>query len=330
MKRHRNLIERVAATDNLRLALHKTSKGKRGTIGYLIFKEYDQANLGALHEEILDGAYRIGQYRHFTITEPKPRNIMALEFKDRLVQHALINVIGPIFEASFMAYSFACRVGLGTHAGVRHIQSALRKTGSRFFLKTDFRKYFPSINRPILHRMYEMKIGCRRTLDLIAEIVPREGSGIPIGSLTSQSSANIYGTPMDRFIHFVLQPLAWARYMDDIVIVGDNLDRLRRDFDRIQRFAADNLALDISRWSVSPVSRGINFLGYRIWPSHKLLRRSSVIAAKRKVRNCIEHGDTLSLQRFLASWSGHASWADSHNLITWMEYRYGISNYQFA
>lgn len=323
-------MARIASTDNLRDAYRKTSRGKRRSLGFLMFREYAELNLLRLQEELLDGRYQVGQYRHFTIMEPKPRNIMALEFKDRLVQHALINIIGPIFDATFLPYSFACRIGLGTHAGVKYVQSSLRRTKAKYYLKTDFRKYFPSISHEVLYVLLEAKIACRETMGLIGRIISTTGHGVPIGSLTSQISANIYGNPIDRLVHFGIKPMAWARYMDDIVILGSSIHELRSTFDRIRGFAAERMQLEISRWHIAPVSSGINFLGYRIFPGYKLLRKSSVMAAKRKVRNCIEHNDSLSLDRFLASWSGHAGWADSHNLTTWMENRYGISDYQFA
>ncbi len=330
MKRHRNLMARIASIENLRDAYRKTSKGKRRSLGYLMFREYDELNLLRLREELLDSGYRVGQYRHFTIFEPKPRNIMALEFKDRLVQHALINIIGPIFDAGFLPYSFACRTGYGTHAGVKHVQGAMRRTGATHYLKTDFRKYFPSISREVLHGLIERKVACRSTLDLLREIVPVGGCGVPIGSLTSQIAANIYSNPLDYMIHGGVRPLAWARYMDDVVVLGDSVVYLKRAFDRIKVFASESLRLDISRWHIAPVASGVNFLGYRIFPDYKLLRKSSVQAAKRKIGNAIHAGDKETLRRFLASWSGHASWADSHNLITWMENRYDITDYQLA
>ena len=125
-KKQRNLIDRITSLDNLRDAYHKTAKGKRLTWGYLEFKEFAEANLLAIRDELQDGAYKIGEYRTFTIYEPKARLISALDFKDRLVQHALCNVISPIMEATLLPYTFACRPGYGTHAGVRHVQAMLR------------------------------------------------------------------------------------------------------------------------------------------------------------------------------------------------------------
>lgn len=323
-KKHRNLIDRIASPENLRDAYAKTAKGKRLTYGYLEFKEYAALNLARIREELLDGAYRVGPYREFTIFEPKPRLISALGFTDRLVQHALCNVVAPIMEATLLPHTFACRAGLGTHAGVRHVQSLLRKTGATHFLKTDFSKFFPSIPRDVAHALYARKIGCRRTLEIIEAIIPQQGRGIPIGSLTSQLTANLVGGTVDRLIHFELQHRHWARYMDDIVILGDDLPRLRDSFARIEAFSAEQLGLRISHWAAQPVSRGINFLGYRIWPTHKLLRRDSVTRAKRKIKRYIEHGADEALQKFIASWRGHAKWADSHNLMTWLERKHNF------
>lgn len=230
-----------------------------------------------------------------------------------------------------MPYTFACRKGMGTHAGVRHVQSILRKNNPQFFLKTDFSKYFPSVDRKVLHEMIEKKISCRGTLEVLREIIPQDGLGIPIGSLTSQLFANVYGSALDRFIHFDLGHRHWARYMDDAVVMGDNSSKLRDSFSRIEEFSSDKLKMRISKWQVSPISKGVNFLGYRIWPNHKLLRKDSVTRAKRKIRKFVKHQDHDSLHKFLASWTGHVKWADANNLLRWMEQHYAIeSNYQHS
>jgi retron-type reverse transcriptase len=324
-KKHRNLIDQIVVIDNLRDAYTKTSKGKRGTFGFLEFKEYAEANLLEVQKELQEGRYKIGEYRQFTIFEPKERLISALDFKDRLVQHATCNVVAPIFEKTLMPYTFACRTGKGTHAGVKHIQASLRSTGCKYFLKTDFSKFFPSIDHSVLHRMIDRKISCQGTLNILREIIPQTGKGLPIGSLTSQLFANVYGGAVDRLIHFELGQRHWARYMDDVVILGDDPEQLHRIFNRIQEFSFNELGMRISKWQVSPISQGINFLGYRIWPTHKLLRKDSVIRAKRKIQRYITRDDSESLQKFLAAWSGHVQWADSNNLFNWMENRYGVS-----
>lgn len=325
-QRHRNLIERIADPDNLRLAYARTRKNKRMTWGYLNFKEYDQLYLTQIREVLLSGTYRIGPYREFLIHEPKARLISALGFQDRLVQHALCSVIGPIFERSLLPYTFACRPGMGTHAGVRHVQSRLRQTGATHFLKTDFRKFFPSVDHAVLHRLIDKKIHCQRTLAILREVIPTEGQGLPIGSLTSQLFANVYGNEVDRFIHFELKARNWVRYMDDIVILGHDPAQLREHLKRIAEFSQSALKLAISKWQVASVSRGINFLGYRIWPRHKLLRADSVTRAKRKIRHALAHGDDRALSRFLTAWSGHACWADTNHLFDFLENHYDLAH----
>ena len=327
-KRHGSLIGRIADMDNLRRAYEQTARGKRMTWGYLEFKEYASANLRAINGQLLDGAWRQGAYRQFMIYEPKPRLISALDFADRLVQHALVNVIGPIFEAGLLPHTMACRKGLGTHAGVRRVQSLLRSTQATHFLKTDYSKFFPSIDRARLHYLIRRKIKCIQTLALIEEMIPPDGRGLPIGSLTSQLFANVYGDVVDRFIHFDLGARNWTRYMDDIVVLSSNPYELRDWFEDIQQFSAERLGLGISKWQVSPISRGINFLGFRIWPRHKLLRKQSVTAAKRKIVRYQQRADMGALDRFIASWRGHAAHADTCNLFNRLESRYGIACHQ--
>lgn len=323
-KKYKHLIEQIADIDNLRYAFAKTSAGKRLTWGYLEFKEYAEMNLALLREEILAGTWVQGEFRQFTVYEPKARIISALEFKDRVAQHALVAIIGPIFEATLLPGTFACRQGMGTHAGVRHVQSGLRRTGATHFLKTDFSKFFYSIDRAVLHGLIRKKISCPRTLALIEAMLPATGVGIPIGSLTSQLFANVYGGVVDRFIHFDLGAREWTRYMDDIVILSSNPYELRDWFEDIKTLSADQLGLGISHWQVAPISQGINFLGYRIWPRHKLLRKDSVTRAKRKIAQFVKYGEPERLNKFIASWRGHAAHADTCNLFNHIKETHGI------
>jgi retron-type reverse transcriptase len=323
-KTHNNLIERIASIDNLRNALDKTSRGKRNTFAWLEFKEYSGANLALLREELMDGVWEQGPCRNFPVFEPKERLISALAFKDRIAQHALINVVGPILDNALLPYTFGCREGKGTHAGVRHIQSRLRQTGHTHFLKTDYRKFFPSIVRKVLHGRLDRHIYCRQTRRIMRSMIPEEGVGLGIGYLTSQICANTYGDMVDRFIHFTLGARHWGRYMDDIVILSSNPYELRHWFEDIEAFSKEEMGMDISHWHISPVNRGIDYLGYRIWPRHKLLRKDSVTRAKRKIRHYIHKGDEDALAHFIPSWLGHAKFADSCNLLNHLEDSYGI------
>lgn len=331
MNSYNNLIEKIVHMDNLRLAYKKTAKNKRMTFGYLEFKEYKDINLEKIKQELLNGTYKIGKYREFIIYEPKARLISALNFKDRLVQHALINIIEPIFEAMFLPHTFACRKNLGTHAGVKYVQSALRKHPHlNYYLKTDFRKFFPSVDHNILLKIVHKKIACKKTLYIIEEIIKPNEVGIPIGSLTSQLFANVYGSILDQYIHHQLKHRVWARYMDDVVILGNDPLKLRNDFYKIKLFAENNMKMTISKWQCQSVKRGINFLGYRIWDSHKLIRKDSVLRAKRKIRKFIIYNEVNNLKQFLISWRGHIKWANTRNLFNFLRNTHDKVYYQYT
>lgn len=326
-KRHKHLFERIVAMDNLRAAYELTARGKRDTFAYLEYKEHAEPRLAELHLALTAGTYAPAPPREFMVYEPKPRAISALSFADRVAQHALCRVIGPIFDRVLMGRCYACREGRGTHAGVRAVQAELRRlsggatsctsqaaAGDVYFLKTDFRQYFANIGRAPLWREIRRKISCVRTLALIERFTPRQGRGVPIGNLTSQLWANVYGHIFDRWL--VAQgALHWHRYMDDVVILGTCWRTLAGLLRRAEVFVREQMGLTFSKWMIAHCARGVNFLGYRIWPTHKLLRRSSVTRARRKLRHFTRTGDAAGRRNFLAAWRGHAQWADCANLL---------------
>lgn len=319
-RRYRNLIGRITDPRNMERALRLTSAGKRMTSGYLEFKEFGALNLSELAREMATGAYVQGEPHEFYVYDPKRRLISALPFRDRIAQQALCLVIAPIFDRALLPRTFACRPGKGTHAGVTLLQSELRRRAEHaqptYFLKTDFSAYFASIQRDVLWRLIEAKISCRATHRLIDAMVPRTGIGLPIGSLTSQIFANLYtGATLDRHLQQTLGERQWFRYMDDLVLLGDTSRHLRSVKESIEQYSREQLGLRFSKWQIAPASRGVNFLGYRIWHNKKLLRRDSVTRARRKIAAYRAAGDLPRLRAFLAAWLGHAQWADSANLI---------------
>lgn len=319
-KRYRNLIGRITADDTLREALRLTARSKRLTLGFLEFKEFGPLNLNDLARDMRRGEYVQGEPHEFQIFDPKLRTISALPFRDRVAQQALCLVLEPIFDALLLPHCYASRKGKGTHAGVRDVQATLRRLGRHgetvYVLKTDFSRYFASIERPVLWRLIERKISCSGTLRVLEAMVPREGIGLPIGSLTSQIFANVYaGMTLDRFLQQELGETDWFRYMDDLVVLSTSIEHLKALRVAIERYSAAELGLRFSKWSVQPASRGINFLGYRIWQTHKLLRRDSVVRARRKIAAYRAAGDGERLERFLSAWLGHASHGDTRNLI---------------
>lgn len=324
-KKHKHLFERIIDPVNIRRAYAKASAGKTQSHGHLAFREEAEARLLWLEQHLANGTWTAHPYRQFYVWEPKRRLISAPTFSDRVVHHAVVQVIEPIFDATFLPTSFACRTGKGTHAGVAWVQAQLRRHGYTQYLKTDFRSFFPSVDRVILHEQYAKKVSDQRTLDLLARIIPPTGTGIPIGALTSQLSANIYGNPLDHFLHHELR-VPFARYMDDIVVLGHDRRQMRSVKEAIETFAADQMRLSISRWTAQSTDRGIDWLGYRVWATHKLLRKASVTRAKRKIRRYTADGDTESLTRFIGSWRGHASFGDTINLRVWLDEQHHIAD----
>ena len=324
-RRYKHLFERIIEPSNIRKAYANASKGKTQSHGYLAFREDYEVRLAQLEQRLADQTWEASPHREFYVFEPKKRLIKAPTFSDRVVHHAVIQVIEPIFDATFLPTSFACRSGKGTHAGVAWVQSQLRRHGYSQYLKTDFTAFFPSVNRQILHREYARKISDRRTLDLLTRIIPATGQGIPIGALTSQLSANIYGNTLDHYLHHVLR-VPFARYMDDVVVLGNDRYQMREVKQAIEEFSAEKLRLSISRWTAQPTAKGIDWLGYRVWSTHKLLRKSSVTRAKRKIRRYTQDEDQESLTRFIGSWRGHAALADTVNLRFWLDQQYDIAH----
>lgn len=313
-KKYRNLINEIASMPNLYRAFEKAARGKRYTAGYLQFKQHLVANLKMLSAALFDGSYRSSPPNVFFVNEPKRREISALPFADRVVQHALCNIIDPLFERTFLPNSYACRTGKGTHVAAVEAQAIMRR-GFTHWLKLDFSKYFASIDRAALYGEIRRKVSCRGTLDLIETFLPSTGRGLPIGNLTSQLFANVYGHILDRYLTHTLRIKTWLRYMDDTVIFAHSREALAVLQQGLEWFCRATMGLAFSKWSIGPITQGLDWLGYRIWPTHKLLRRRSVIAAKRKIARYRRIGDTLSLTRFVASWRGHAQWANSFNLL---------------
>jgi retron-type reverse transcriptase len=322
-KKHRNLFEKIVDMDNLRDAYRKTvNGGKRYSHGHLLFKENLEFNLYTIRQELISGTYEHGDYYQFTLFDPKERVISCLPFRDRLVQHAIHNVIEPIFESGFYSCSYACRKNKGTHKAVMDLQSDIRrlaKNGNVFYLKTDFSKYFSSIDLSILHKEISRKLSDKRTLNLIKCFVKDTGKGLVIGSLLSQLFANVYGNMFDKFIKTRLKARHYYRYMDDAVVLSSDRMLLVKYQKIMKRFSGIYLRLRFSKWNIGSLSRPVNFVGYRISDKYKLIRKDSVLRARRKINRYKKTGNTKKLSLFLSSWKGHVKWADSKNLMNHIE-----------
>jgi RNA-directed DNA polymerase len=336
-KTYNHLFEQVYDFEALHAAYLRARAGKRDRIEVQRFEQDLEGNLIQLQNELIWGCYQTGDYRSFAIFEPKPRQVAALPFRDRVVQHALVAVLEPIWERRFIADSYACRPGRGTHRGADRAQAMLRQVkreqGRVYVLKADIASYFRSIDHGILKVLVRRRVACRRTLALFDAIVDSASSlhpdtpgiGLPIGNLTSQLAANIYLHELDEFVNHGLRERHYARYMDDFIVVHHDKQHLHRVRERIEAFLAQRLRLRTNaKTQVFPVhglrGRALDFLGYRIWPTHRKLRRSSVTritrTLKRLQRLYAEHlvGRERVMQS-VNSWLAHARHADARGLV---------------
>lgn len=333
-KRHGKLFEQIVEFDNLYNAYLKARRNKRYRPEVLEFSAHLEENLIQMQNELIWGQYRTGKYRMFYVHEPKKRLVAALPFKDRVVQHAIMAAIEPLFERQFISGSYACRPGKGMHAGADQVQRWLRQCrhnwGDVYCLKADVRKYFPNINHGVLKRILRRTIKDKRVLALLDEVIesaeePGELNpvGIPIGNLTSQLFANLYLNELDQFTKHKLKSKYYIRYMDDFLLLSDSKQQLWQWLREIEAFLHANLALELNhKTAIFPVaSRGIDFLGYRIWPDYRLLRKSSVKRMRRKIKAykrkyAAGEMGADDINRSVQSWLGHAQHADSYRIRT--------------
>jgi hypothetical protein len=341
MSAARNLFLHVHAFENLYWAFRQARRGKRGREEVAAF-EYDlEKNLLQLQAELQTATYRPGPYRHFWIHEPKRRKISAAPFRDRVVHHALCQVIEPIFERCFIHDSYACRMNKGTHRAVNRCQAFAR--WHRYVLKCDIQKFFPSIDHEILLSLLARKLADPRVMELIREILKSgEGvlaeeyvmrwfpgddllaalrpRGLPIGNLTSQFWGNVYMNSLDQFVKRRLKCRAYARYVDDFLLFSDDKAELHRWKEEIMTFLEGlRLTLHERKSVVFPVSEGIDFLGYRVFPTFRRMRRVTVRRFSRRLRHLRDayRAGSITIQQVsqsVQSWAAHCRYAQSYRL----------------
>ncbi|WP_034629499.1 RNA-directed DNA polymerase [Desulfotruncus alcoholivorax] len=330
-KTYTNLFEKIYQFDHLYEAYLMARKNKRNNGEVIEFTANLEENLIEIQNELIYRKYKTGRYREFYVNDPKTRLVAALPFKDRVVHHALCAVIEPIFERAFIYDSYACRNGKGTHAAADRTTYFVRKLQHLYpqiyCLKCDIKQYFPSVNHNILKKIIRKKIACKSTLWLIDEIIDSvaddkniNSKGMPIGNLTSQLYANIYLNELDHFVKEKLQIKHYVRYMDDFIILCHDktiLWSIKRD---IEVFLRHYLDLELNgKTGIFPISQGIDFCGYRIWPTHRKIRKSSIKRMKRKLKAFQRKfkAGKISLEKINAtiqSWLGHVKHGDSYNL----------------
>lgn len=329
MKKIKNLYPQILAWENLLLAAELASKGKRNKKDVILFNKNLQNNLVQIQGELEDFKYVPGRYKEFYIYEKKKRKISAAPFRDRVVHHALCNVMMPYFEKSFIDTSFANRKGKGTHKAVYLAQKYMRK--NQYYIKCDVRKFFPSIDHAYLKDLIKRKIGCSSTFWLINQIIdysnvqdspvfyfpfdnlftPLERrKGLPIGNLTSQYFANIYLNPLDHYVREKLKCSFYIRYVDDFLLFGNEKKALIDSFKKISLFLKEYRLLLHENTQAIPARRGLSFLGYRIWPWKIRLQPRNLILARRRIKNNFNlyRKGALSRDKLICrvyAWLGH-------------------------
>ncbi len=316
-KKFRNLYQQIYDWDNLLLAYKEARRGKTYSSSYLRFKEYAYANLRNLQLRLIEGGWRPDPQLEFEISDPKKRMIACQSFRDRVLHHALIQVVGPILDAAMMPQVFACRVGLGTHKCVTRMQQLMRQNPQSWVLHVDFSKFFPTIPQALLLAHLGKKLTCGRTLLLIQEALSVQPSGVPIGALTSQTFANYWGGKLDRFIASTGNG-RFVRYMDDAAIIVDSKWEGLALREEICRFVETEMHQRIGKWSLGPVERGLTFCGFRIRRKFKLIKRQSMIRQRRKLRLLLEHDDHEGWRASQIAWMGHLRHADGQNGLAHM------------
>ena len=330
-KRINNIFKEQISFTKLLEAHQKTKKGKRFKKQVIEFEMDLETNLLQIGRELLDGTYEFSKYFEFTIYEPKERKIKTLSYRDRVVQTWYVeNFLKPYFLPQFIDDTYACIEGKGTHKAVEKMQDYLRRANRKYtevwVLKCDISKFFFNINREILFELIKRKIKDKNFLEFTKKIIfyDEEKVGIPIGNYTSQFFANIYMNELDKYIKETLKIEYMVIYMDDFVLLLKSKKQAKETLNKIETFLTEKLELKLnSKTAYFKESQGINFCGFRIWKTHRLLREQSKKKMKRKLKNFqkLYQKGKIELPYITAcinSWKGHSKHCNSYHLVNKM------------
>jgi hypothetical protein len=324
---------RIIEFENLHTAYRGARVCKRYRSSILKFGYQLEENLLALRWELTHKTYLHGGYREFVVTDSKKRTIKAAPFRDRVVHHAICNIIEPILDRGFIYDSYACRKGKGTHAAIVRLEHFIKSLRSRtreegmqrtrlYCLKCDVSKYFDNVDHEILLELLRKKIKDDDVLWLLRQIIASNQHGIPIGNLTSQLFANVYLNELDHFVKRELRERWYLRYMDDFLVLGSDKRHLLECKERIRAFLRDRLKLQLhpKKAEIFPIDPGVDFLGYVVRRGKRFLRKATVkrfLKKKRRYEAMARNGKLPEqvLENACASWRGYASFADAHRLM---------------
>ena len=322
MHRLSGLWPQLVQFDNLWLAWRRARKGKSRRPDVVLFELEVECHLRQLQRELVNGQYQPGAYRLFSLYERKPRIIAAAPFRDRVVHHALMNIIEAPLDRRFIDDSYACRRGKGTHAAIERYQRWSQRY--RYVLQLDLQRYFPSIQHTLLKTALRARIKDQPVLDLLDQIIDASpstgGLGIPIGNLTSQFFANLYLDDFDHWVKEKLRVKPYLRYVDDMVFLAHDKGQLRAILPLIEaQLIRYQVRIHPNKVHIRPTRCGINFLGYQITPQCRRLANGNGYRFRRRLRT-YAHLYRLGLLDWAAidpavqAWIGHACHGDTIGL----------------
>lgn len=338
MKTYKHLYKKLCSYENILSAFQKARRGKSKK-DYVVKFESDLINnLRELQKELINKTYSPSNLKKFIIRDPKTRTIHSSVFKDRIVHHAIVNILNPIYEKVFIHDSFASRKDKGSHEAVKRFELFLRKVSSNgkliknsynnnsitgYVLKADFRHYFDSVNHKVLINILRKKIADEDLIWLIKKVLENfeieKGIGMPLGNYTSQFFANVYLNELDYYVKHVLRAKYYIRYVDDFVILHKNKEILEYFLEHINNFLPClKIKLHPDKTAIYPLRNGTTFLGYRVFYYYKLLRRRNIRYFLKKLKNNLflyKNNEITKeqLKSRVNGWMGYAKFGNTWN-----------------
>lgn len=323
MKRYNNLFDKIVSLDNLYEADKRARRQKSHRPEVMLFDKNKDKLLLDLQRKLINGEYETSEYYVFKIYEPKEREIFKLPYyPDRIVHHAIMNIMEPIWVSAFVKGTYSCIRKRGIHKALKDVKFALKdEINTQYCLKLDIRKFYSSIDHDILKTIIRKKIKDKRLLSLLDEII-ESAQGVPIGNYLSQFFANLYLTYLDHWIKEQKKVRYYFRYADDIVILGGDKQQLRDLFYNIQDYLNNKLKLNFKdNWQIFKVdSRGIDFVGYRVFHTHTLLRKRIKKKFCKKINklNKKQNLDKDTYKQKICSYIGWIKYCNGRNLLNKM------------
>lgn len=303
--------EKIFDYENLYTAYLHARKNKRYRNDVLLYTSKLDEELISLQNDLVWQSYHVGKYRMFWVHDPKKRLVMALRFRDRVLQWAVYQQLNPLLEKQYIFDSYGCREDKGPHAALDRLQYWLRLVSRKekpyYYLKLDMSKYFYRVDHEALLGILRRKVQDEKIIELLRGIIESEDTkfglprgvgpadlpmtewlndvGMPIGNLTSQMFANLYLNELDQYAKHELHAHYWIRYMDDIIVLGDSREWLWQLKEDVEEFLHEHLKLDLNnKTTVRPIGTGIEFVGYRVWATHRKLRKSTLKKMKARLK----------------------------------------------